>query len=129
MLIRKYNKSQDESELLKMIEAEEGWEYNNKDQVDRYTKALETGITYVAYNHTELCGYSRSFDDAGLHVFVLDLLVKPSQRGQGIGQKLMEVIHKDYPNREVFVLSDVDVYYEKLGYKNEGSIFNVNKPQ
>jgi hypothetical protein len=32
---------------------------------------------------------------------------------------------QDFPNQPVYVMSDVDPYYEKLGYRREGSIFEV----
>jgi hypothetical protein len=44
-------------------------------------------------------------------VYIFDLLVKKSYRGQ--------------QNQPVYVMSDVDPYYEKLGYRREGSIFEV----
>ena len=40
-------------------------------------------------------------------------------------RKLMECICKDYPNHVVYVMSDVDGYYEKVDYKRIGSIFKV----
>jgi len=49
----------------------------------------------------------------------------PAYRGKEIGRKLMECIYKDYPNQVVYVMSDVDGYYEKVDYKRIGSIFEV----
>jgi hypothetical protein len=37
----------------------------------------------------------------------------------------MECIYEDYPEQIVYVMSDVDKYYDKLGYRCEGSIFEV----
>jgi hypothetical protein len=37
----------------------------------------------------------------------------------------MECIYQDYPNHTVYVMSDVDGYYQKQGYIREGSIFEV----
>ena len=42
-----------------------------------------------------------------------------------IGKKLMERTSSEFPNTDVYVLSDVDPYYTKLGYQKEGSIFKV----
>ena len=39
----------------------------------------------------------------------------------------MECIYTDYPNHIVYVMSDVDEYYKKLGFKREGSIYQVTK--
>lgn len=39
----------------------------------------------------------------------------------------MECICSDYPEHIVYVMSDVDGYYEKLGYKKEGSVYEVSR--
>jgi ribosomal protein S18 acetylase RimI-like enzyme len=125
MQIRKYNKLIDESKLMKMIEDEEGWDYASKTLAEKYKAALQTSITYVAFQDDEICGYSRSLDDFGQYIYVCDLLVKPAYRGKEIGRKLMECIYTDYPDQVVYVMSDVDGYYNKIGYKHIGSIFEV----
>ena len=125
MHIRKYQKDKDESSLMKMIEDEPGWDYANEFYAGNYKRALETSVTYVAYQDDILCGYSRSLDDCGLYIYVCDLLVKPSFRGRDIGRKLMACLYDDYPNQVVYVMSDVDGYYEKVHYKRVGSVFEV----
>lgn len=125
MLIRKYDKFRDENKLMKMIGDEDRWDYANEAMSEKYKKALEFSITYVAYQDDVLCGYSRSLDDYGFYIYVCDLLVKPDFRGMGIGRKLMECLYKDYPNQAVYVMSDVDEYYEKVNYKRIGSIYEV----
>ena len=125
MQIREYNKITDENKLMKMIDDEDGWDYANKNLSEKYKAALETSITYVAYQDDILCGYSRSLNDFGEYIYVCDLLVMPAYRGKEIGRKLMECIYKDYPNQIVYVMSDVDEYYEKVDYKRIGSIFEV----
>ena len=121
--IRKYDPLKDYDELLELIKSEgEEW----KDYVDsKYEVALEKSITYVAYGDKKLCGYVRSINDYGLYIWVIDLLVDKKYRGNSIGKKLMEYLLTDYPNQTVFVMSDVDGYYKKLGYRKEGSIFKV----
>lgn len=125
MQIRKYCRITDETRLMKMIRDEEGWDYGNETLAERYKSALETSVTYVACLDGEICGYSRSLDDFGEYIYVCDLLVAPACRGKEIGRKLMECLYKDYPNQVVYVMSDVDAYYEKLDYKRIGSIFEV----
>lgn len=44
-------------------------------------------LTYVAYEGEELCGFVRTIDDAGLYIYVCDLLVTPAHRGKSIGKK------------------------------------------
>lgn len=121
--IKKYDHSKDYHRLLEIIKTE-GDEW--KDYFDsNYREALKQSITYVAFFDGELCGYSRSLNDCGLFIWVIDLLVDQKYRGNSIGRKLMECLLPAYPNQLVLVMSDVDAYYEKLGYKKEGSIFKV----
>lgn len=37
----------------------------------------------------------------------------------------MERVCIDYPNQPIYVMSDVDIYYEKLGFQKIGSIFEA----
>ena len=129
MRIRAYNKDDDEDKLMKMIEAEgKEWVcYSDESVSDKYRLALDNSITYVAYEGDSLCGYSRSIDDCGFYVYVCDLLVKSMYRRRNIGRKLMECIYTAYPNHIVYVMSDVDEYYKKQGYKREGSVYEVAK--
>ncbi len=95
----------------------------------KYKAALQNSITYVAYENDEICGYSRSLDDCGFYIYVCDLLVRKKYRGREIGRKLMECIYKDFPDRIVYVMSDADGYYVKLGYRREVSVFEVTKEE
>jgi len=110
-----------------MIEEEEGWDYAIDSMAEKYKLALESSVTYVAYQGGVLCGYSRSMNDCGFYIYVCNLLVKPAFRGKETGRKLMECIYKDNPDRVVYVMSDVDGYYEKVGYQREGSVFKIPK--
>ncbi len=72
---------------------------------------LKQSSTYVAYSDTKLCGYSHSINNFGLYIWVIDLLVDKKYRGNSIGKKLMKCVLTDFPNQDVFVMSDVDEYY------------------
>jgi hypothetical protein len=72
-----------------------------------------------------VCGYVRCREDDGFGVYIYDLLVRKTHRGKQIGKTLMEWVFKDFPNQTIYVMSDVDPYYEKLGYRREGSIFKI----
>lgn len=131
MNVRRYDENRDEDAIMKIIEDEgEEWIcYSSAESSPKYREALEKSITYVAYEGEDICGYSRSIDDNSFYIFVCDLLVSPDYRGRNIGRALMECIYDDYPDKTVYVMSDVDLYYEKLGYKREGSVFEVNKQE
>lgn len=124
MKIKRYDKT-DEAALFDMfIEEGEDWsEYYTKRA--QYAKALESGVTYVACENDVLCGYVRCREDDGFGVYVYDLLVRKAYRGRQMGRLLMEQICRNFPAQPVYVMSDVDPYYQKLGYPKEGSVFQV----
>lgn len=118
----------DEAQLFDMM-MEEGadWEcYYGKAVIEKYKQALAASITCVAFHKDNLCGYVRCRDDNGFGIYVYDLLVRRSYRGQGIGRKLLEFVGNKYPEDTVYVMSDADAYYKKLGCLLKGSIFEVN---
>ena len=124
--IKKYNATSDYKGLTALIELEgEAWEDYIKKRRTTYQKSLEESITYVAYCDGVLCGYLRSINDTDMYIWIVDLLVHKKYRGNEIGKKLMERIATDFPDHKIFVLSDVDEYYKKLGYIKEGSIFTI----
>ena len=48
----------------------------------KYIKALESSITYIAYDENLVCGYVRCREDDGFGVYVYDLLVIITHRGK-----------------------------------------------
>lgn len=112
---------------MHMLESESpDWEcYTAEDIVETFKRALSNSITYVAYEDGTLCGYSRSIQDNGFFIYVSDLLVAKPFRSRKIAKRLLECVCRDYPDHTVYVLSDVDGFYEKKGYTREGSVFKV----
>ena len=117
----------DEDNLFDMMKKEGAeWEdYWGDSNRDKYKTALSNSITFLSYDEDELCGYVRCRDDDGFGIYIYDLLVKKSKRGNNIGRALMESVCSVFPNNRVYVMSDVDDYYKKHGYRREGSIFEV----
>lgn len=124
MIIKKYTQA-DEKALFALIEQEgvEWAEYYDTKK-EQYQKALAHSITYVLYEE-ELCGYCRCRNDDGFGIYIYDLLVDKNYRGKSYGRALMQQIKRDYPQMAVYVMSDVNSYYEKLGYAEVGTIFAV----
>jgi GNAT superfamily N-acetyltransferase len=130
MLIRKYSKLDEKAVMALITQEGEEWAcYYDDDHQETYKKNLEKSIVYLAIDHDHVIGYARALEDFGFYIYVCDLLVSKSYRGQGLGKKLMESIALDYPNLTVYVMSDEDTYYEKLGYQKEGHIFEVKRPK
>jgi len=106
-------------------EGDDWSDYHGEKGRDKYIKALKSSLTYVIYDDDILCGFVRCREDDGFGVYVYDLLVRKSYRGRQLGKMLMEQVCKDFSDQPVYVMSDVDPYYEKLGFQREGSIFIV----
>lgn len=51
--------------------------------------------------------------------------VLPKHRNQSIGRTLLAQVKTDFSNLAVYTLSDEDAYYEKIGYKKIGSVFEL----
>ncbi|NLM20542.1 MAG: GNAT family N-acetyltransferase [Peptococcaceae bacterium] len=126
MEIKKYSKAY-ESLLFDLLVAEgDEWSaYHGPAGRAKYIKALESSITYIACDENLVCGYARCREDDGFGIYVFDLLVRKSYRGKQIGKRLMERVCQEFPVQPVYVMSDIDSYYEKLGYRRAGSIFEV----
>jgi ribosomal protein S18 acetylase RimI-like enzyme len=129
MEIRRYCR-ENEAQLFALLREEgDDWsDYHGRKGYNKYVKALESSITYLAFDDDVLCGYARCREDDGFGFYVYDLLVQKAHRGRQIGKMLMEQACLDFPDQTVYVMSDVDLYYEKLGYQREGSIFIVASP-
>ena len=126
MEIREYSKAYESLLFDLLIEEGDEWScYHGPGGCDKYIKALESSITYIACDGLLVCGYVRCREDDGFGVYIYDLLVKKTHRGRQLGKSLMERVCQDFPDQPVYVMSDVDTYYEKLGYRREGSIFEV----
>ena len=126
--IREY-KATDEENLFDIMR-EEGLEWKDYwSNIPKYKTAMSNSLVFVACEDNEFCGCLRCRDDYGLGVYVYELIVKKSKRGKNIGRALMDKVCAVFPSDTIYVMSDVDAYYEKQGYKKIGSIFEVKKVQ
>jgi len=127
IVIKMYD-AKDFEQLISIIELEgDEWDYWKPEYREMYKSALEKSITYVAWVDYEICGFSRSVDDFATEIIVCDLLVTPEHRSKDIGKELLERIANDFPEKNVYVMSDVDEYYLKQGYVRVGSVIRITK--
>ncbi|MBN2704524.1 MAG: GNAT family N-acetyltransferase [Pontiellaceae bacterium] len=114
-----------ESGLIALMKAEPDWNsFTGDDKIEVFRRALLDGETYVCESQGRICGYLRAMVD-GLGIYVSELYVAPVCRNNGYGKALLERIKQQHPDRDVYVLSDEDRYYEKLGCKRVGSVFKL----
>ena len=116
-----------ENDLFNLIKSEgEDWsDYTSELGRNNYIRAIDTSIVYVIYESNEIIAYIRCKEDNGFGIYVYDLLVRQDKRGNKLGQLLIEKVKNDYPEQSIYIMSDVDEYYIKCGYKKIGSIFEV----
>ena len=126
MEIRKYRK-EDEDALFDLMKREgEEWAdyWEKEDGRLKYIEALRLATTtYVVIEDGLLCGFARAI--GSFTIYVDDLLVDKQYRGRSFGKLLMDAILDEFPDKGVYVMSDVDEYYAKLGYEKAGTIFAV----
>lgn len=116
--------------LLRLMQAEgPEWKvYTNRERWPIYRDALESSLSLVVLVDGELAGFVRAIIDAGLYRYICDLLVAPAHRGRSLGAVLMRQVASVEPHLPLYVMSDADPYYEKLGFRREGSVFEVPAP-
>ncbi|HCM16136.1 MAG TPA: GNAT family N-acetyltransferase [Candidatus Cloacimonas sp.] len=127
MPILSYDSKRDESGLMQLLQEEgEDWScYFAPHRWGNYCRALAESIVYVAYESEKLCGFCRALKDGEFYIYVCELLVGREHRGNSLGQMLLKRIETDFSDHDVYVMSDADGYYEKIGYKKEGTIYRV----
>lgn len=89
------------------------------------TVGLKNGLFTVSiYEDTELIGLGRVIGDGGTTLHVVDVVVKPSHQGQGLGKRIMKEITQylddnAYPGTYVSLIADApaDHLYKQFGFE------------
>ena len=92
--------------------------------MEKFRDALLNSESYICQSNGVICGYIRALIDS-FGVYVSELYVAPQHRNNGYGRALLKKIKDSQPGGAVYVLSDEDAYYEKLGCKRIGSVFQL----
>jgi hypothetical protein len=111
-------------ELIKN-EGDEWSDYTAIHKQKLYLENLRNSICYLLYKNDHLIGYIRAFLDTNYAVYICDLLIDKNHRGNHYGALLINEIKKNYQDLSVYVMSDVDLYYQKENFKKIGSIFEI----
>ncbi len=122
--ILKYQKEH-ELELLALLEEEPDWSsFLSDETIGTFKSALFESETFLCESQGNICGYIRALVD-GFGIYVSELYVAPQYRGNGFGAELLGKVKQKHLNKDVYVFSDEDLYYEKLEYKRVGSVFQL----
>lgn len=122
--ILKYQKKH-EIELISLLAREPDWgSFLSDEAIGTFRTVLLDSETFLYEHQGNICGYLRALVD-GFGIYVSELYIAPEYRGKGFGSELLAKVKQEHPNQDVYVLSDEDVYYEKLGYQRVGSVFKL----
>ena len=125
MKISRYTHEHEDA-LISALGKDPDWDmFTNEQSVTSYKKRLLESVTYVCLESGVLCGYVRALLDESFGVYISELFVVPGWRNRTIGRSLIKKVKMDFPHLTVYALSDEDAYYEKLGYRNVGSVFEI----
>lgn len=114
-----------EPELLALLAAEPDWrEFMSAEGLPRFRTALRDTLSLVCFDDGRICGYLRALVD-GFGLYVSELYVAPAARRRGHGRALLQHLRDSHVGQPVYVLSDEDTYYEKLGCVRVGSVFRL----
>jgi GNAT superfamily N-acetyltransferase len=119
-------KREHEDAVISAIEKEPSWDiFTNERTIGNYRKRLLESITYVCYENGAFGGYLRALPDDGLAIYISELFVVQNFRNRTIGRTLIAKVKMDFRHLTVYALSDEDAYYEKLGHRKVGSVFEI----
>jgi ribosomal protein S18 acetylase RimI-like enzyme len=125
MEILRYTREHEDA-LISALKEDPEWDmFTNEKTVTSYKKRLLESVTYVCLENGALCGFVRALLDDFLAVYISELFVASEWRNRTIGRTLITKVKTDFPHLTVYALSDEDAYYEKLGFRNVGSVFEI----
>ena len=115
-----------EDAVISAIKEDPDWNlFTEEKSISSYKRRLLESVTYVCLENGVFCGYVRALLDDCFAVYISELFVAPEWRNRTIGRSLVTKVKMAYGHLTVYVLSDEDTYYEKLEYRNVGSVFEV----
>jgi predicted N-acetyltransferase YhbS len=125
MEILRYKREYEDA-VISAIKEDPNWDiFTEEKSITSYKKRLLESVTYVCFENGVLCGYVRALLDDCFAVYISELFVVPEWRNRAVGRTLITNLKEDYGHLTVYALSDEDAYYEKLGYRNVGSVFEI----
>lgn len=125
MKIFRYKRDHEDA-VIAAIKDDPNWDiFTSARAIDKYRKRLHESITYVCYEGETFAGYLRALHDDGFAIYISELFVVPEMRNRKIGRMLIAKVKMDFRHLTVYALSDEDTYYEKLGYRRVGSVFEI----
>jgi len=125
MDLRQYQKS-DAAKLYGLLVRDSDWTlYTQNGSWNEYVKVLDDSKSLLLVEKDEVIGFIRYRLDGPFGVYIYDLLVDKKHRGHSYGKRLIDAVCLAHPHDDIYVMSDNNVYYQKIGLSTEGIVFRV----
>jgi ribosomal protein S18 acetylase RimI-like enzyme len=90
------------------------WNTFNRRRQD-FIKSLEKSTVIVAYDGDNFAGFARFMSDGYITTFICELLVAETYRKKGVGRMIVNHISERFPKTRIDLISEADLFYEKIG--------------
>ena len=93
------------------------------------TSLFSTKLSHyvVVEENQKILGFARYLTDEVMTTFLAEIIIDKSYRGKGLGRQLIEEIHKKYPLTRIELISEVDGFYQTVGFKPVGTGFRKSE--
>ena len=104
---------------IQTLSALEGWSTPSDRPIDALNAWRHSWPTLVAMENAEMIGFCRALTDGHVTTYIAEILVAPAWQRRGLGQALLELCHRLYPETRLDVLSTVGAhgFYQLCGFR------------
>lgn len=96
---------------------------------EKVTSLFSTNLSHylVVEENQKILGFARYLTDEVMTTFLAEIIIDNAYRRKGLGQQLIEEIHKKYPLTRIELISEVDGFYQTVGFKPVGTGFRKSE--
>ena len=96
---------------------------------EKVTSLFSTTLSHylVLEEDQKILGFARYLTDEVLTTFLAEMIIVKSHRRKGLGQRLIEDIHKKYPLTRIELISEADEFYRAISFKPVGTGFRKSE--
>ncbi|WP_010651293.1 GNAT family N-acetyltransferase [Oceanobacillus massiliensis] len=110
---------EDDFKYIQKLNEEEHWTNLAAKKQDTKDAWNNSNVTFVVLDQGEIAGYIRGLTDQSMTLFICELLISKDYRRLGIGQELLQFVHRLYPKTRIEMLasSTSRTFYEQQKYR------------
>ena len=96
---------------------------------EKVTSLFSTNLSHyvVVEENQKILGFARYLTDEVMTTFLAEIIIDKSYRGKGLGRRLIAEIHQKYPLTRIELISEVDGFYQTVGFKPVGTGFRKSE--